>query len=408
MIFLSSAVAVSVFFKPMLADFGWDRATLSSVQSVAMIVFAVISPFLGRLIDRFGPRAMVLACVATQVLSRALNGIASSIWHLYLARLFYGINVLPSTQVVINRWFLRKRGTAQGIAASGMAIGTMILPPVSQHLILLWGWRPTMLFWAAVTLALMLPLALMIRNDPEEKGYSPDGEPLNGVEPVSPSPEPESTTPGTNSAATRDSPFSQVIKTSAFWFLSASHIICGIGCGFMMTHIVIFATDMGYSDMIGASLVSVQGGLNLVGVLVTGLLSDRMLRKNVLALTHFVRSLSFAAVAVLILSGGGSLWLLYIATALFGFGWFTTAPLAAGLVADLFGSQRMGTIIGVVMSCHMLGVAAGAYLGGAIFESTRSYYLMFLIQGLLEFLAVIFALLIKQKGTSTSGSSSSP
>jgi MFS family permease len=83
--------------------------------------------------------------------------------------------------------------------------------------------------------------------------------------------------------------------------------------------------------------------------------------------------------------------------ALFGFGWFTTAPLAAGLIADLFGNLRMGTLAGIIMSCHMLGAAIGAYAGGAIFEATQSYYLFFVTQCLLEFGAVIFAFFIRQR-----------
>ena len=96
-----------------------------------------------------------------------------------------------------------------------------------------------------------------------------------------------------------------------------------------------------------SDLVSVQGGLNLVGVLLTGYLSDRISRNKVLALTHFIRSMSFAVVVVFIISGAGSSWLLFLGIGLFGFGWYTTAPLQAGLVADLFGARRMGTILGL-------------------------------------------------------------
>ena len=396
LVFLISAVAVSVFFKPMLEDFGWDRATLSSVQTVALIVFTVASPFLGRLIDRVGPRIMIFICIVPQVLSNVINGVATNIWHLYLARFFYGINVLPSTQILINKWFVKKRGTALGIVATGMPLGTMILVPFSQYLILTWGWRPTMLFWAAVMFVIMLPLALNIKDNPEEKGYGPDRESLNEAMPFDP-PKRDNTALAAKAEEKTGSSLSEAVKTRSFWFMAMAYFICGTGCGFMMTHIVIFATDMGYSEMIGASLVSVQGGLNLVGVLATGYLSDRIARSKVLSLTHFVRSISFATIVIFILLGGDSLWILYAAMAFFGFGWFTTAPLQAGLVADLFGSLRMGTILGVVVSCHMLGMAIGAFAGGAIFESTNSYYLVFLTQGLLEFLAVIFALSIRHK-----------
>jgi len=148
--------------------------------------------------------------------------------------------------------------------------------------------------------------------------------------------------------------------------------------------------------MIGASLLSVQGGLNLVGVLLTGHFSDRRARNRVLAFTHLVRSLSFAVIVVFTLTGGGSLWMLYAAMMLFGFGWFTTSPLTSGLVADLFGNVRMGTIIGVTISCHTVGMAVGAFAGGVTFDLTGSYYSLFIVQGILELLAAGFAFFIRQ------------
>jgi MFS family permease len=191
--------------------------------------------------------------------------------------------------------------------------------------------------------------------------------------------------------------FSDVARTAPFWFLTMAHFICGIGCGFMTTHIVIFATDAGFSDMIAASLLSIQGGLNIVGVLVTGHLGDRIARKHVLALTHFVRGMSFATIVIFIWLGSSSLLMLYVAMGFFGFGWFTTAPLTAGLVADLFGSLRMGTILGVTTSSHILGFAIGGYAGGAVFDLTGSYHLVFITQALLAAIATLLSLAIKQK-----------
>jgi MFS family permease len=396
MLFLVSSVAVGIFFKPILEEFGLDRATLSLVQTVAPMILAVASPFLGRLIDRFGPKVLLLVCVASQTLTSVVNGLATSLWHLYIGRVLYEIKALHGAQVLINRWFVRKRGRMLGIVATSTPIGTLVLSPISQYLILTWGWRMTMLFWAGVTFAVLLPLTIFIRDNPEDKGYGPDGEPLRRDTPIDSSPKPGIDALETKSGIYTGSNLSEATKTGSFWLLMASHLICGIGCGFMMTHIVIFATDVGYSEMIGASLLSVQGGVNLVGVLLTGHMSDRIARSKVLALTHFIRSLSFATVAIFVFLGGGSLWVLYVAMALFGFGWFTTAPLVAGLVADLFGRLRMGTIIGVALSCHTVGMAIGAYAGGITFELTHSYYSFFLIQGVLEFLAAIFAFAIKQ------------
>jgi len=395
MLFLISAVGVGIFFKPILEEFGWDRVTLSSVHTIALLLYAVATPFLGRFIDRFGPKVMLFVSLATQTLSSTVNGLATGIWHIFTGRFLYEIKALQGSQVLINRWFVKKRGRAQGIAATGLPIGALVLSPLSQYLILTWGWRETMFFWAVVTFVILLPLTLLIRNSPEEKGYRPDGEPIDRATRIKSEVDvslPEITGVSGHTLA-------EAARSSPFWLLSAAHLICGIGCGFMMTHIVIFATDFGYSEMIGASLLSVQGGLNLVGVLVTGHLSDRYARSRVLALIHLVRSLSFFVAVVFILLSGSPLWMLYLAMALFGFGWFTTSPLTSGLVADLFGGLRMGTIIGVTMSCHTVGMALGAYAGGITFELTGSYYWFFIIQGILELLAAGLAFAIKRRAT---------
>jgi predicted MFS family arabinose efflux permease len=399
MLFLGGAVSVGIFFKPILEDeaFGWDRATLSTFYMFAMLLFAVVAPFLGRVIDRFGPRFMLFVTMVTQTLSSTLNGLATSVWQIFAGRFFFDVKGLQASQVLINRWFVKKRGQAQGIAATGMPIGTLLLAPLSEFLILKWGWRPTMLFWAGVSFIIVFPLVLLVRNRPEEKGYGPDGEPLTtgtGSE--------WSLSPGEDIHEGRIAAFSGhtlagAARLPSFWLLSATHLICGIGCGFMMTHIVIFATDLGYSAMTAASLLSVQGGLNLIGVLLTGHISDRYARNRVLALTHVIRSLSFFTTVVFIILGGGSLWILYLSMAFFGFGWFTTSPLVSGLVADLFGGLSMGTIIGVTMSSHTIGMALGAYGGGLTYELTGSYYRFFLVQGGLELLAAVCAFAIRMK-----------
>jgi len=109
--------------------------------------------------------------------------------------------------------------------------------------------------------------------------------------------------------------------------------------------------------------------------------------------------LAFFIAVIFILLDGSALWMLYLSMALFGFGWFTTSPLTSGLVADLFGGLRMGTIIGITMSCHTVGMALGAYAGGVTFQMTGSYYSFFLAQGILEMLAAGFAMAIRRQKT---------
>ncbi len=398
--FLLGATAVGIFFKPILDEFGWDRAFLSLIGSIVFILMAFLTPFIGRLIDWLGPKTMLIASVISQTLSSTLNGLAGGIWAISVGRFLYEIKPTHSSHVLINHWFVKNRGKALAFSSTGIPLGTLILSPVSQYLILAWGWRETLFFWAGITIFLIIPMVIMLKNKPEEKGLHPDG----GSSELGP--DVNTNLQSGNSTMTAVLPresksVEQAVKTRAFWLLSATHLICGIGCGLMMTHTVIFATDLGYSAMIGATFLSVQGGVNLIGVLFTGPLSDRIARNKALSLTHCVRGISFIVMVSAILFGGGSLWMLYPAMALFGFGWFTTAPLMAGLAADLFGYSKMGTIIGIVMSFHMVGMAIGTYAGGLSFSLAHSYLPIFLIQGILELVAAFCAFIIIKAKTSS-------
>lgn len=394
MIFLSSAVPISIFFKPILDDFGWSRMTLSLVQTVAMLVSVALTPLIGLLIDRIGPRAMLFIGTVVQSLSNLITGLAGNLAFIYTGRIMAEVRPMAASQVLINRWFIKKRGRAQGIVATGMPIGSFALVPLSQYLIFAWGWRPTLFFWAGAFFVIMMLLTWFVKDKPRDKGTVPDG--------ILVQEEPLSDVPRSGAAADnvdRGNTLSESVRTGAFWLVTGAQFICGIGCGFMMTHIVIFATDIGYSEMIGAALVSIQGFFNLFGVLFTGYLSDRIARKNVLSLTHFIRGVSFTIIIIFLLLGGGSLWILFLAMALFGFGWFTTAPLTAGLTADLFGYKKMGTIAGAITMGHVVGTAIGVYGGGLVFELTGSYFRFFLVQGGLELLAAVMAFSVRRKAS---------
>jgi MFS family permease len=390
MAFPNGATVMSVFFKPMLDTFGWDRSTLSSVQSISFIFATLTGPFLGRLIDKLKPRKMLFVCLAAEVSGTLINAAAMNIWHLYIGRTLSGITTISAGRVLISNWFVKKRGRALHIAATATPIGTMLLVPLSQQLILVWGWRLTLLFWAGVLFAILFPFALAVRNSPSEKGLSSDGEPSHKHD----------------AAATKKAKpvyqmvhvgvtLSKALRTSSFWFLFTNQFLCGIGCGFMATHIIIFATDIGYSPSIAASLVSVQSGIALFGILASGYLSEKISGKRTLAITHLLRSASFFVIIVAVLVKEHSLWLLYFAMVLFGQGATAGAPLSAGLAVESFGILSMGAILGVTFSAHSLGSALGAYGGGKIYQLTTSYLAFFATQGVLEFFAAACAFFIR-------------
>jgi MFS family permease len=397
--FLLNATAVSIFFKPILDEFNLDRTTLSLVSSVTMLVFAVIYPFMGRLIDLFGARIMIGVGIIGQTVSAVINGTASGLAALYAGRLIYEVRPTHSSLVIINNWFVKKRGRALGILSTSGPLGALVLSPLSQMLITAWGWRQTMFFWGGISAIMLIPVLLILRNKPSDRGLTADGgsSPTNNPREIPSEAYKERIAAQSKISAGYD--FGQVIKIPAFWQLTLTQLFCGISCGLLGTHLVIFATDMGYSALIGATFLSLQGGMSVVGVLVTGPLSDRWPRNKVLAITHLVRGLSFVVLVITIVFSHGSLVLLYLAMALFGLGWFTTAPLSAGLAADLFGNLRLGTILGIVLAGHIIGSSIGTYAGGLSYQLTGSYLDIFISCAVFESVAVILAYFIRGRKT---------
>ena len=118
---------------------------------------------------------MLTIAVTAQIISNVINGFAASLWHLYFVRFLGEMKTTHGAQVLVNRWFIKKRGRALGIVATGVPIGVLVFSPLSQYLVLTWGWRATLWFWAAIIAVVLLPAALLVRNKPEDMGLLPDG-----------------------------------------------------------------------------------------------------------------------------------------------------------------------------------------------------------------------------------------
>lgn len=337
----SVAYSFGAFFKPMVAEFGASLGSTSFVFSVPVFLWSILGPFTGHLTDRFGPRP-VLSCGAI-VMGIGLVATAR-IHHLWLGYFTYGIAVgvgiacayVPMVAVVAG-WFMRRRNTALGMAVSGVGCGTVFGPPIAAALIRSLGWRTTYEVFGVAAAAVMLVCGLLVERPP------------------------------VRFSASSVTGFRETMRSPAFGFLYLSVALLSLALFIPFVYLPAFAHDHGASEVAAAALVSVIGGASVIGRLGLGALGDR---------TGVVRlyQLSFLALG---LSYG--IWLCsesyasLVFALVMGAGYGGYVALAPAVLAYLFGTRKLGTLMGILWTSSGFGAFAGPPLAGAIIDYTESY-----------------------------------
>ncbi len=377
------------FVVPMTEEFEWSRKTISMAFGIGWFANAITQPFIGRLHDRFGGRIVISISVLIIGISSVLLTFTNSLWFLII---IYGIIMsiasggasLVTIHAVLARWFHRRRGMAISLATAGASAGSLIIAPFTAYVILLLGWRITWGVLGAMILAVGLPMALMvIRNNPSETGDSPDGDP-----------HPEDNTPSLSSKSkfpghsVSDS-WTDALRSPQIWQLTGAYFVCGITTAIISFHYVPFALDQGFSIATAGLAFGLMNGLNLVGVLSTGFLSDKMSRKSLLASVYAVRALAF--VMLILAPSIIGLWSFAIIA---GLSWAASAHLTSSITADIYGLKTMGTIVGFATLAHQMGGAISIYLAGLLYDIYGSYDVPFFISATLLIAASVASYLI--------------
>jgi MFS family permease len=376
-----------VFIKPMEAEFGWDRTSMSVVAALSLFLYGAVAPFVGRLADRFGPRG-VLAASAVLVGTGALGtATVVTLWQLYLAAgiitaLGTGGVAMSVAASVAARWFDTRRGLVLGIAFGGIAAGQLLIVPLAMALTVSWGWRWTFVVLGAGFLLLIVPLALsLIRNDPRELGLAPYGAAKGAI-------------PKTDGEiAAERTGFGQAARTRPFWLLAGSFWVCGYTTsGLVLTHLIPHATEHGFHATQAAQALGIMGALNVVGTLVSGWICDRFGQKVPLAGYYFLRGLS-----LIFLPYVGTLAGLFAFAAIFGLNYVSTTPATTALTARIYGRYSVGELSGWIFFSHQLGSAFGSLTGGYLYDRFGNYTIAFHSAAAMAFVATALVLAIRER-----------
>ncbi|MGH8013280.1 MAG: MCT family MFS transporter [Candidatus Binataceae bacterium] len=352
------AYSFGAFFKPMAKEFGASREAISAIFSITSFLYFLLGPITGHLADRFGPRPVVAAGALTMGAGLIATG---SIHHLWFGYLTYGLGVgigvaccyVPLVAVV-SGWFLKRRNTALGIAVSGIGAGTLAVAPLSAELIEHFGWRT-----AYVSLGIAATLALLVC------AWLSEAPPVE----FDPSPAP---------------PLANKLKTRDFVILYIAAGLWTIATAVPFVFLQPYARDNRIGEVAAATLVGIIGFASTAGRLGLGVMADRMGIIRLYQLCVLVLGLCF------------SLWLfghsyapLVAFALLMGASYGGAVTLTPAVLAELFGTQGLGLLLGTLYTSSALGTLLGPPFAGAIIDHTGSYTLAVIFTGATSVLAFL-------------------
>lgn len=367
---VNARTAFSLLFPPILAEFGWDRGVTAGAFSFGFLVSAAMSPWLGRLMDTKGPRAVMELGVVLMGSGLLLATQVTAPWQLYatLGMLVGSGSVClgyTGQGLFLPNWFAHRRGLAMSIAFSGVGVGSIVILPWMQAFIQDAGWRAACATLGIVLLVLLAPLSLLLHRRPEDVGLHPDG--------------------GTHAhAATRrsasvvdaewaavDWTLGRAMRTLRFWWLAFGYFCALYAWYAVQVHQTKYLTEIGFSPILSAWALGFVSLAGIPGGIVLGHLSDRVGREWVWAIGNLGFALCYLALLALEhVQTEPLLWLMILTQGFLGYG--ITSVLGA-IPAELFQGRHYGTIFGTVMLMAVSGGAVGPWLTGVLHDATGSY-----------------------------------
>jgi MFS family permease len=358
-----SAYTFSAFVDSLQRDFAASRGSVSLVFSLAGFLYFGLGMVSGPLADRWGSRRLSMAGMLLVALGLCAASVARTLTEVYVAYglgigLGVGCSYVPALGAV-QRWFIRHRGLASGIAVSGIGVGTLVMPPLASLLVSTVGWRHAYLALGVFAAVVGVGMALLIENDPRDRGLAPDGDALHSDSPKGP---PAGFT------------VREAVRSRRFFGLYAACLICSFGIFVPFVHLIPYALDHGIPR---ASAVLLLGGVGVgstAGRFFLGGLADKLGRERALMVM-------FAGMALtsLIWAGSTGFWGLAVFALSYGVFYGGFVAILPALTMDYFGGRYVSGIIGVLYTSIAFGTLIGPSAAGFAFDVSHSYTLPILI-----------------------------
>ncbi|MBN8905925.1 MAG: MFS transporter, partial [Rhodospirillales bacterium] len=375
---VSARTAFSLLLPPLIGEFGWDRGLTAGAFSFGFLVFALLSPYVGRAMDRHGPRAVIGTGVVVMTTGLLVAPAITQPWQLYATLgvlVGTGANLMSFTaqSLYLPNWFVRRRGMAIGIAFAGVGAGAVLLLPWLQSIILHEGWRHACTVMGLLVLCVVGPATLFVERRPEEVGLRPDGAsspsgaatPRRGGHVVDPA------------WAATDWTLRRAIRTGRFWWLAL-----GYGCALfawyaVQVHQTNYLVDLGFSPALAAWALGLVSVVAIPGQIGFGALSDRIGREWIWTAGCAGFALCYAALVAMELHPSMLLlWTMVLAQGVLGY----ALPSVMGpIAAEIFEGRHFGAVFGTLNVALIGGGAAGPWVAGTIRDATGSYRPAFLL-----------------------------
>jgi MFS family permease len=355
----------SIFFPPILKEFGWSRGSTALMMSINVLVYGLMAPIAGTLGSKWRPKIMMRVGVILLALAMVGCSFAHQLWHFYI---FFGVMVPVGTALcgwpiispALMNWFATQRGLVMGIGQAGSGL-SFVYGLMAEHLILQLGWRSAYLALAVIVASVLLPLHYFIFHyHPKSKGLKAYG-----------SEECKPEEAAKESVLLKNWTLPQMLRTYQLWLLVLYFFLFwGITCFLVLAHQIKYAEDAGYSGVFAVSVFALFGVAMLSGQL-SGVISDRIGREKTMFLSSAAALIGLSA--LIAVRDTSQPWLLYIYAITFGYGaGLSTVVLFAG-AADIFYGTHFGTASGMLLTGMGLGGAIGPWLGGYLYDITGSY-----------------------------------